>query len=388
MEKYKYYAVMFTRYLGDSLYYPFISLYLSYRGLIDSKIGLILSITPLIGMVMNPIFTKICKNLKITKNLLMIITILEAVFINVIGFASGFVPLTICTVMIAVFGSSHYGLMDSIVTVYAWKNNKSYSSIRIFGGISYVLGTALGGLLIKYLGYSWCFITASSLFVITGIIYHLMLPVDNEEEDKESEAESKKQYRDIFKNKHFIFFLISYVMYYTLCFSSDHFFPLFLESKGFDASNIGAVYSYYVLTEVILMFILSRFKDRLNGDILLIISFITMLLRQTINYLDPSSMVVIIASGLRGISIAIFFHVSYTYCLKLVGKTLTTTGIMLMNLGQLLGLFIMDNVSGNIVESYGYKVFYLVMMISTLSLVVIQITRYLFLKRQKDIINI
>ena len=59
MEKFKYRLLTFIRYLGDSFYYPFIALYLKSRGLIESKIGLIISLSPLIGILMNPIYTKI-----------------------------------------------------------------------------------------------------------------------------------------------------------------------------------------------------------------------------------------------------------------------------------------------------------------------------------------
>ena len=74
----KYKLLSTIRYLGDSFYYPFISLYLVSCNLLESNIGFILSITPLVSIFTNPIYTKLCKNIKTTKNILTAITIIEA----------------------------------------------------------------------------------------------------------------------------------------------------------------------------------------------------------------------------------------------------------------------------------------------------------------------
>jgi len=179
-----------------------------------------------------------------------------------------------------------------------------------------------------------------------------------------------------------------YVLYYTFLFSSDHFFPLFLESKGFEASKVGIIYSYYVGVELIVMVILTRFKDKLNADVLLLVAFSLVVVRQFINFLDSNVYLVIVASGLRGISLAIFFHTSYTYCLRLLGKELTTTGIMIMNMGQLLGVFLLDNVNGSIIDHNGFKMFYLIMIILGIILVIIQVIRMIIIKKNKEEIKV
>jgi len=119
MERIKYRLLTFVRYLGDSLYYPFLSLYLKQCGFIESKIGFILSLSPLIGILINPIYTKICKSLKITKNILTVITILEAIFIALIGLFHSFNVVTFLSIMLAIFGSCHYGMMDSLIAVFS-----------------------------------------------------------------------------------------------------------------------------------------------------------------------------------------------------------------------------------------------------------------------------
>ena len=77
-EKIKYYLLTFIRYFGDSFFYPFFSLYLySKENIAESKVGILVALTPLIGLLANPLFSKICKNFKTTiiksKNFLLFI---------------------------------------------------------------------------------------------------------------------------------------------------------------------------------------------------------------------------------------------------------------------------------------------------------------------------
>lgn len=377
MENIKYRILTFVRYLGDSFYYPFIALYLKSRGLVESKIGFIIGLSPLIGVLLNPLYTLICKNFKRTKNVLGIISILEAIAITFISFSTNFTSITICAIFIAIFGACHYGLMDSLVTIYAEVSNKPYSSIRVFGSIAYVIGTMGGGLLIKYISYSWCFIIANFLFIISGIIYLLINPIDKEKEELNIKP------IEVFKNKSYYLYLIVFVLFMTICFSGDHFFSLFLKSKGFDESQFGFVYSYYVIIETIVMIILTKFKDKLKGDVLILAAIVFMLIRQFVNFLDLNIVSIIILSGLRGISVGIFFHVAYTYFLKLLGLRLTTIGIMIANCGQQLGIFLMDNVNGQVIDNYGFKTFYLILVILCVVLLLIQIIRMVLFKRKK-----
>ena len=67
-EKYKYYFLTFIRFLGDSFFYPFFALYLhSKEGIGEGRIGVLIAIIPFIGLIANPILSKICKNFKILK---------------------------------------------------------------------------------------------------------------------------------------------------------------------------------------------------------------------------------------------------------------------------------------------------------------------------------
>lgn len=379
----KYKMLSTIRYLGDSLYYPFISLYLVNCNLLESNIGFILSITPLISIFTNPIYTRICKNIKITKNVLTIITIIEALIIFSISFFCNFYIISILVFLLALFGTSHYGLMDSLITIFATKTNESFTKIRIFGSIAYVIGTTVGGYIVNFSGYKLCFGLAALLFIISGFLYYYIKPMESNKE-----VVGRPKYRYLLKNKEYLLFALFYVVFIGMMNSSDHFFAVYLESRGITSSEYGMIYSYYVFLEVIVLFVLGRTKKKLNNDILLTLAGIFMLLRQIINYMNAPIIIVIIASGFRGISWAIILHVAYRYVVDILGDSLGTIGIMTMTLFQSLLIFVLNNIDGNLIEKYqNYKPFYMLMIILASIALLIQIIRFIIHKKKGLLTN-
>ena len=375
----KYKLLSTIRYLGDSFYYPFISLYLVSCNLLESNIGFILSITPLVSIFTNPIYTKICKNVKTTKNVLGIITILEALIIFTISFSKNFYLISALVFLLALFGTSHYGLMDSLMSIFASKNNESFSRIRIFGSIAYVIGTTIGGYVVNFGGFTLCFGIATILFILSGFLYFYIKPM---KEDATKIATPR--YKDLLKNKEYMLFALFYIVFIGMMNSSDHFFSVYLESRGITSSEYGMIYSYYVFLECIVLFILGRCKKKLNNDLLLLLAAIFMLLRQIVNYMNAPIIFVILASGFRGISWAIILHIAYRYVVDILGDVLGTIGIMTMTLFQSLLIFILNNVDGNLIEKYqSYKPFYMLMIVLAVIALIIQIIRFIINNKKR-----
>jgi hypothetical protein len=202
-----------------------------------------------------------------------------------------------------------------------------------------------------------------------------------EEQQKISE---RPKYRDLLKNKEYLLFALFYVVFVGMIYASDYFFPVYLETRGITSSQYGLIYSYYVTLEVIVLFLLSRSKKQINNNLLLALATLFMLTRQTVNYLNAPIVIVIIASGFRGISWAIILHISYKYVVDLLGEKLGTIGIMTMTLFQSLLIFILNNVDGTLIERYqSYQPFYMLMIVLAILACIIQIFRLMVYKRKE-----
>ena len=397
LETNKYKLLTFLRYLGDAFFYPFFSLYLKETNMVESRIGFILSISPIIAIIANPIYSYLCKDIIKTKKILNIITILEGIIIFIISFSTNFILISSLVFLMAIFGSCHYGLLDSLTTVYTTENKMSYSSVRVFGSISYILGTTIGGYIIKFLNFRWAFGFACLLFILCGLIYALIKPIDLDTDNSKdinnsiasdiSDKNSKENRLIIFKNIKFLGFAIFYAFLMSVTTSTDHFFSLYLESRDVNSDEYGLVYSYFVLFEVITIFILTKSKLKLSTESMLIISSFSLAIRLLCNCLYLPVIVIIIVSSLRGIGYAILLHVSFQYVVNIVGKKKGTFAIMMMTLFSQLLIALFENVNGFIIEKHSYKLFYFVNFILAIAIVIFSIIRYFINRKNYNKLN-
>lgn len=379
-ERLKYKILTFIRYCGDGFYYPFFALFIKSKGFAESKIGLLVAIAPFLAIFLNPLYSRICNNIKKTKICLGIISILEGLVILAMGFANSFGMILALTIIIAIFGTCHYGLMDALLALYAESTNTTFSSVRIYGSAAYVIATAIGGYMVKLISYPVTFSVATVLFVLAGIFYLIVKPIEIEE-NKEEIVREKDKYKELFKNKKYFFFLIFYFLMMGVIFTNNAFLPTYLETRGIDSGQYGLVYSYCVICECIVLALLNIKKFKFNNHILLIISSAFLFIRLFVCYLNAPIWLVIATTGLRGAGYAIMLHVSYRYIIDLVGERLAQLGIMVCTLFYFIFIFILNNVNGILIENYGYTLFYLLGSIGAIIILIMSI----FLKPENKI---
>lgn len=373
----KYKILATIRYLGDGLFYPFFALYLRSREMTESHIGFILSISPLLAILMNPIYSKICKKPKDTKNVLMIITILEGLCIASIAFIKDFYIISAITLLMAIFGACHYGLMDALTALYADQAKINYSSIRLFGSAAYIVATTVGGLICNT-SFKLSFILSGVLFVLSGLIYHLLTPLVAKVDDQEDPDEDNEvPFMLVLKNKELWFFGIVYMLLLGTTKITDNFFSVYLESRGLGAKDYGLIYSYFVLFEVISLIVFDKLlKKNANTYLWFLISCVCLITRTFVNYLYLPIIVVVLITCLRGFGYAIILHITYAKAIDIVGEKASTKAIMFLTLLYSIFVFAFNNIGGLVIETYSYKTFYMmgiIIVVFTMLLILIKL---------------
>lgn len=383
----KFKLLTFIRYLGDSFFYPFLSLYLNTFTFGEAKIGFLISLVPIISMICNPIYSKLCKNSIILKRMLSLITIIEGLFILLIGYSSSYYLVLIFIILISISGCSHYGLLDSLTTIYSKNNNINFSSIRIFGSAAYAFGTFLSGVIAEKFSYSFCFIISFVLFFITGLIYLWVKPVYDE---KKNEIEEKRSYKEVFRNKKCLLYIMFYVLVYGLIKGGTHFFSLLLNSRGLGSDIFGFVYSGVVVVELITMLLCIKFDKKMNYKVAFLISIISLVITNFISSTNLPSIVIILCYAFRGISVAIAFHLNYKTLVYLAGLKNITIVCLLEEL--LLNIFfaLVDFFGGRVIEYVSYNMFYFILAMVALfgTLYYLFIVRKFVAKNNNELENI
>ncbi len=350
-------ALTFIRYFAESLFYPFISLFLSSIGLSVSQIGIIIAAIPITSILCAPIYSKLCTNPTKTKRALMIMSIVEAIFILVFVSFSSFVVSLILIILISIVSSSNYGMLDSLLTLSAQECKRQYSSVRIYGSISYMLGVLVSGSITAYISYQGLFYIACSLFVSVTILYIFIQPPIHQQEESE-----KPRLKELFINKSFIGYLIFYVLFVGSMQVGDDFFSLYMVSKGVEEHLYSYVMFGFIAVEIITMFILNKFGKKISIR-LFFLSLILLLIRFIIQGMEGTPGWLLIASQmLRGIIWASALYLSSTFISEILGYNLATSGIILVMLGVQIFNSIFKFCGGYMIERIGFASFYLILL--------------------------
>ena len=350
--------IFFIRYFGDAFFYSFFQVFLAYKGLSESQIGIVAAITPFTSIIANPCWQFFSKDANTNRRILKVISIIEALLIISFTTVSSFEIICILTALVAIVGSPHYSLLDGFTATYCDINKKTYSKIRIYGSIAYVFSTTIGGILITQIGYNWVF-TLSGIFMISAsILFNFVRPLELTSEEKKP---LKRDYRSLLTNKRFYFYLFFYIFTITVSGLGDTFFGVFLTKiKGLSESEYGMYYSYIVICECIIMFILGKWGKKIKDEYLFVFMGLSFSLRLLIAGLNLPTSVIVLCAGARGFAYGTFLYLNFNYIIKIVKLENVTAGILVIAIVNNTFLGIMNIFCGRLIESFGYNNVFLV----------------------------
>ncbi|MDE7162327.1 MAG: MFS transporter, partial [Anaeroplasmataceae bacterium] len=347
----------FIRYFAEALFFPFISLYFSeVKGFDIEHIGILIAAIPITAILCSPIYSRLCTNPKRTKLALTIMSFVEAGFVVLLLFANHFAFALAGIILLSVMSSSNYGMIDSLLTLIAEDNGKRFSSIRIYGSTSYMIGVLVSGILTKQFSYTTSFVVACSLFIGVGVLYFFIQTPSHEESYVE-----KVKFTELVKNKLFIGYLFFYILLIGTMQVGDDFFSLYMESKGGEE-----YYSYvsfgFIGVEIITMLLLNRFGKNI-GVKFFFVSLVLLIVRNCVHAIPNTPLGLIIAfQMLRGIIWAGALFLSSTFVSKILGYKLASSGIILVMLGVQIFSAIFKFSGGFIIRAVGYSNFYLILL--------------------------
>ena len=369
----------FFRYLGDALFYPFMSLYLINRSIEGEKLGIILGVLPLIAIVANLLFSFVKINHKYERLVLYIMLLFEGVMIFLYGFNLTFLLYFILTIFVGLTNTPYYSLLDSYTTRNIVSSNE-YPRIRIMGSIAYIFGGAFGGILIDKIGYFYLFLIAFITYIISFIFF---LFVKERNDIFVLNDENKNNYKICFNSC----FLI-YILFYVLILGSnnifDTYFNVYLEQLGFNVVNIGIINSFIVVSETIMMLVMIKvLQNKINLKSFLLFCALTLVIKNFVFYFNLPNYILIAFSLLRGVGWGGILAVNVVVMEKLVGKSNLTFALLFNAI--VVGVFrsVMNYIVGSIYIDIGFNIIFLSIAITQIVGVII----LLFSKKMKVKLN-
>lgn len=366
----KYQAANLLRYIGDAFFYPFYALFLNYIGKTESEIGIVLMIIPLLSIFISPLWNLFAKNVNYNKRFAIVFSLIEGLAIISLLAFTNLITIIIITIILGVVNQPFYTLFESYTTVYTIEQKQSYSSIRLFGSLGYAIGVFASGLLIKATGkYFASFFTVFGLYILVMIILFSIKPLKTDQVKKDN----KSDFKELIKNKNYIFFLFFYVITVATLFSGDSFWGVYFKTRGIDESMFGFVSLGVYLLEVLFLFIFSKYGKKINENIIMLLIVFSNVLRFFIYGINAPFWLLVFASFLRGFTMAGILYIVVRHLSKHVKKENITLGMVLFSSFKNIFQMLLTLAGGFVIESFNYSVFYI-------SLAIVGMFSVLFIK--------
>ncbi len=329
-ETFKFKLFYFIRYFGDAFFYPFMSIYFIAMGVSSANLGIILAITPITTILVNPFWNLMARDLRTIRTILKVMTMIEGSLIILLTQVTGFEMYALIVCIIAFLCSPFMPIQDGFTATFANQNKIEFTSIRINASIAYVIASALAGFVIMYLGYTFLFMVSGIFFIFTSLMVFWIKPF---KEELQRQNAPKRDLRALLKNSEFYKYLIFYTLVIGAVRVGDSFFGVYLTSvKGLDTTQYGFVYAAFVFAEVIAIRFLITRGQLVSEHKLMIISCLLFILRFITYGLDLDPLSLSLLTLLRGVAWGIFLFANIRYILKIVKVENVTSAILIISL--------------------------------------------------------
>ncbi|MFA7725408.1 MAG: MFS transporter [Candidatus Izemoplasmatales bacterium] len=355
----KYKLFYFIRYFGDALFYPFMSIYFIAKGISEQQLGIILAITPIATVIVNPFWNYLIKDTRISQIVMRIMTLIEGILIIALTQVSGFELYALIVCLIAMLCSPFIAIQDGFCATFANENQLEFSSLRIYASIAYVIATAMAGFLILYLGYEFLFIVSGAFFLLTVFISWWIKPL---EKTKNQEDRPKRDFKALMHNKEFYKYLLFYTLIAGTIRIGDSFFGVYATGEmGLNTDWWGMIYAAFVLLEVVTLRFLTLKGYQYSEKKLFLIANVLILFRYISYSLNLPLPIILATTMLRGISWGIYLYAHIKYVIKIVKMENITMAILIVTLLSSIYAGIGSVGAGLLIGGVGYQTFYLVL---------------------------
>jgi MFS transporter, PPP family, 3-phenylpropionic acid transporter len=307
---------------------PLLADFCKNHGLSGTQISLILSITPLMMFVVQPIYGIIAD--KIGYKRAMIVASLFA-SISYLGYLykQDFGWLIFVTIFMSLFYNTTQPVLDSLSLQLAREDKRfSYGTLRIAGAAGWSVTGIITGQMIDAININMMFVVSTiSMFLV--FIFSWFLQKDSTDE-KETGENSYKYLKEVISNPSLIFLLVCVFLVSVSATTIWNFYSIYMKENGASASLVGYGLSFQGLCELPLFYFSAKIISKLGLKTTLIITVLATTLRLVLYSLITNPIAAIPIEMLHGISWSLFWVACVEYVSKLVNEKWTATGQSLL----------------------------------------------------------
>ncbi|MFE4712760.1 MULTISPECIES: MFS transporter [unclassified Paenibacillus] len=348
----------FLYYLAMSVLMPYTSLYFSERGFSFTAVGLILSLWALVSVVAQPVMGLINDRLGNPKQIMLLSSILAAVLGFGFNLMEGLTGIIVLSLFFAWFQSSVGPVGDALAVEIASRDGFSFGNVRLFGALSYAIGTFTTGILYERFGYSHIFVYYLVISMIVCVTI-LFLPTTKVSRRK---VTLFGQMGEVVRNKPFMIFVVTSTLMMMSASINLNFLPLYFKEMGFNKSWIGSAFAIAAIIEVPMFWVATRLSKAIGRYPLLCLAAAIYGSQYLVMFLFSNVSLTLAVQLLNGVAFAFAagtaVEVVQSYATEGTKATLQTVyAAVTWGLGGIVG----NAVGGVVTDHLGAKFLYLIL---------------------------
>jgi PPP family 3-phenylpropionic acid transporter len=306
----------FTYFGSLGIFYPYFSLYLRENaGLSGTELGIVLAISPLIGMIAQPFWGQVADRTGARSGILAWLTLGTALSYLVLGSVEGFWPIVVAMIGVALVGTAVFPIMISVsLAILRDAGRHAFGRVRVWGTVGFFALVLVFPWLLKNLPSAQeISVTASNasqpalglMFPVTAALVFLAAGIAFFLPRKGAVAfrAARGDWRELLHNRPFLRFLVFCLIANFLMHGPMWLFPLFVRSRGGDMDMIRGMWILMLTFEIPLVLLTGSGLKRLGARGLLAVGVTVGGLRWLLCALTTDPTILFAAQALHGVTV-------------------------------------------------------------------------------------
>lgn len=348
---FSYYFIFFA---GMASFIPYIVLYYQSIGFSGGQIGLLVAISPLIGLVGGPFLTGIADATHRHRLVMSVALAGAAILIFLLPFTQTFTPVLILIFVYSFMSAPVNSLADSAAMSMLADEKHLYGRVRMGGTIGWGLVAPLAGIVIAKNGLTWSFWIYSMFMFIAFLISQKFYYAHQKEQ-----SSFRHSVRTLFANRQLVLFLFMAFICGSAFATINNYLFAYMHQLQINESQMGYALSIATIAELPVLFFANRLLIRFKPRGLLILAMAATGVRLLTLALFNSISGILIFQLINGFTFPALWVAGVSYASENAPAGLSATaqavfGTMIFGFGAAIGGFL----GGLLLEKLGGQMMY------------------------------
>jgi len=342
---------------------PFMNLFYVGLGLNGKQIGLISSVSAIVGMFASPIWVSEIKKRPQARTLFQIAIILGGIGYFLIGNQKDFPYILLIVFLHSLVASGIMPLSDSMAVTVAEEADRGYGSVRVWASVGWIISILTSGWLVERFGFIAGFIGVTGMWFLGATVVSFIQP--RHFTAKPSSAERPKTnlklaLQRVLHNRTLLGFALALILIGFLNNGVLQFENVFLGELGASKRLISIAGTLSAIVELPFMIFSDRIVRRVGAHRLMLIALTLTFLQRLTVFLFPAIVTIMIVRFIGGVAFS-FYTISFVNLISTQTdpvETGTVLALYTVTIGGLVNI-IAAPIAGAIFDAIGVRWLYL-----------------------------